>query len=571
MRYVFLVAGVLPWMRAALPRRDWRKTVAAVQGVTLTVAAAGVLPAAWARAALARRARPARRVVRPRRALALASAGVRRDGAERGAPRGSALAVGRTAGVLAPLLLWAVLVAPDRLSRSDATTFLRIPVEALAVVAVAVVLPPRLRAALAVLVGLALTGVTVVRALDTGFARTLDRPFDPLSDWKLLGPAVGVVSDSSGLPRAALLVGGHWRRGRRRPRRAHARRRCASPGSPPGTGPGRCGRSPRSAPCGRCAPPRPSPPAPARRSRPRAPPSCSPRRSSLRASACATSGRSPARWPATDRFAAHPAPTGPAAPAPAGRPPQRCAAPVVPRTGSPAGAARRPARRGRPAGVRGELRPGGRRGLRAVAAGHGPCSTRRRPPARRRASPRAARSSPRRRSAAAAGSRTPRSSPACGSTASPATTSCWAADRLTLTAAFERAGWRTVPYIPSSPSPWPEGQGLYRLRRHVRHHDVGYTGPAFSYAQIPDQYTLHGTARRASWGHAAPPAGDGRARPGVEPRAVGAAAATWSRGSQLGDGSVFDPMPRQGQRRPRRSCAVPSACARPTASRSATP
>lgn len=46
MRYLFAVAGwVLPWMRRQLPPRYWRKVVTAVQGVGLTVAAAGVLPA----------------------------------------------------------------------------------------------------------------------------------------------------------------------------------------------------------------------------------------------------------------------------------------------------------------------------------------------------------------------------------------------------------------------------------------------------------------------------------------------------------------------------------------------
>ena len=45
MRYAFLVAGwVLPWMRADLPPRYWRKMVAATQGVVLMVATAGVLP-----------------------------------------------------------------------------------------------------------------------------------------------------------------------------------------------------------------------------------------------------------------------------------------------------------------------------------------------------------------------------------------------------------------------------------------------------------------------------------------------------------------------------------------------
>lgn len=44
-RYAFLVAGwLLPWMRAALPSRYWRKVVAAVQGVVLAVASAAVLP-----------------------------------------------------------------------------------------------------------------------------------------------------------------------------------------------------------------------------------------------------------------------------------------------------------------------------------------------------------------------------------------------------------------------------------------------------------------------------------------------------------------------------------------------
>jgi hypothetical protein len=45
MRYAYVAATwVLPWMRGSLPARFWRKVVAATQGVTLVVAAAGVLP-----------------------------------------------------------------------------------------------------------------------------------------------------------------------------------------------------------------------------------------------------------------------------------------------------------------------------------------------------------------------------------------------------------------------------------------------------------------------------------------------------------------------------------------------
>jgi phosphatidylglycerophosphate synthase len=43
-RYAFVAAAlVLPWLRAPLPPRMWRKTVAATQGIVLVVAASGVV------------------------------------------------------------------------------------------------------------------------------------------------------------------------------------------------------------------------------------------------------------------------------------------------------------------------------------------------------------------------------------------------------------------------------------------------------------------------------------------------------------------------------------------------
>jgi len=45
LRYAFVAAGwVLPWMRATLPPRYWRKVVTAVAGIALVVAASGLLP-----------------------------------------------------------------------------------------------------------------------------------------------------------------------------------------------------------------------------------------------------------------------------------------------------------------------------------------------------------------------------------------------------------------------------------------------------------------------------------------------------------------------------------------------
>src|SRR5690606_6854276 len=52
-RYVFAAAGwVLPWLRAQLPFRYWRKVVTATAGVVLVVATVDVVPGALARAGL---------------------------------------------------------------------------------------------------------------------------------------------------------------------------------------------------------------------------------------------------------------------------------------------------------------------------------------------------------------------------------------------------------------------------------------------------------------------------------------------------------------------------------------
>ena len=73
-RYAFVVAGwLLPWLREPLPPRYWRKVVAAIQGIVLTVAAADVLPRRR-RGRSGGRAGAAGRVVRARRPLAVAPA-----------------------------------------------------------------------------------------------------------------------------------------------------------------------------------------------------------------------------------------------------------------------------------------------------------------------------------------------------------------------------------------------------------------------------------------------------------------------------------------------------------------
>ncbi|WP_448627954.1 CDP-alcohol phosphatidyltransferase family protein [Geodermatophilus sp. URMC 64] len=188
-RYALLVAGwAIPWLAAPLPPRYWGKVVAAVQGVVLTAAVSGLLPRLVGMiavgAALVLLAESFGRSIvwlyrtgagpRTRRALRFATALV---------------AVG---------VVWAVLVAPPRLDQLTPAAFARIPVEGLALVAIGLLLPPRPRRVLAAAAGVALSLLTVLKLLDLGFYENLGRPFNPLLDWGFLLPAVGVLRDSIG-------------------------------------------------------------------------------------------------------------------------------------------------------------------------------------------------------------------------------------------------------------------------------------------------------------------------------------------------------------------------------------
>ena len=186
-RYLlWLAERVLPWLRRPVPPRYWRKTVAAVQGIVLAVAVAGVLPHALTEALLLA-------------ALALLAESFGRDVwwlwrtryADAPYPRGGGLTL------LALGAVWVALVLPD--SPGDLA---RLPVEGLALVAVAL-LPwrPAQRAA-AVGLGVLLGALVVFKAFDVGFERILDRPFDPTVDWVYLGPGVGVLGDSIGVTAA---------------------------------------------------------------------------------------------------------------------------------------------------------------------------------------------------------------------------------------------------------------------------------------------------------------------------------------------------------------------------------
>ena len=107
---------------------------------------------------------------------------------------------------LAVVLVWAALTLPNRVQDLGPAVFVRLPLEALVLLALAVVLPARLRNATALLVGVVLALTTVARALDMGFFFALNRPFDPVIDWTYAGSLVGLLRDSLGGPTAILLL-----------------------------------------------------------------------------------------------------------------------------------------------------------------------------------------------------------------------------------------------------------------------------------------------------------------------------------------------------------------------------
>jgi hypothetical protein len=107
-------------------------------------------------------------------------------------------AVSRAITVVACVAVWIALVAPNELSDLTPAWFVRIPLEGLVFVALVLVLRPRARRVAAVAFGVVVGLLVIVKALDMGFFAVLDRPFEPLSDWSYFGPGLGVLGDSIG-------------------------------------------------------------------------------------------------------------------------------------------------------------------------------------------------------------------------------------------------------------------------------------------------------------------------------------------------------------------------------------
>ncbi|HEY8718804.1 CDP-alcohol phosphatidyltransferase [Pengzhenrongella sp.] len=117
-------------------------------------------------------------------------------------------------------------------------------------------------------------------------------------------------------------------------------------------------------------------------------------------------------------------------------------------------------------------------------------------------------------------------------------------NRFTLSDAFKRAGWRTVSDLPADNVYWPQGRSFYHYDKLYDSLNVGYVGPKFSYAPVPDQYTLAAFQRlELANPHRAPVMAEIDLVSSHTPWTPLPHLVDWK---QLGDGAVFDAMPKQG-------------------------
>ncbi|MBB4740695.1 hypothetical protein BJY16_004154 [Actinoplanes octamycinicus] len=106
--------------------------------------------------------------------------------------------ISRGLTVLACLIVFAALLYPNVLKRLTLGSFTRIPIEAALGIAVLIVLPGRPRRILAAFGGTVLGLVVLEKCLDMGFFQVLNRPFDPVLDWVLFDDAYDFVHESYG-------------------------------------------------------------------------------------------------------------------------------------------------------------------------------------------------------------------------------------------------------------------------------------------------------------------------------------------------------------------------------------
>ena len=120
-----------------------------------------------------------------------------------------------------------------------------------------------------------------------------------------------------------------------------------------------------------------------------------------------------------------------------------------------------------------------------------------------------------------------------------------ASNRLTLTSAFQQAGWHTVGVEPGNHRAWPEAK-FYGYDEVYDARNLGYEGPQFGWSSMPDQYTLSSFQKNVYGKTHAPLMAEITLTSSHSPWTVIPNMVDWN---TIGNGSVFDPMAKQVQDR----------------------
>lgn len=119
-----------------------------------------------------------------------------------------------------------------------------------------------------------------------------------------------------------------------------------------------------------------------------------------------------------------------------------------------------------------------------------------------------------------------------------------ASSRTSLSSLFGRAGWRTLAVMPNVRRSWPEG-AFYHFDQLYSFDELGYTGPKFGWAAMPDQYTFE-AFRRLELTKDHPPL--------MTMFELGSSHSPWAPlpekvdWEQAGDSAVYEGMPKRGER-----------------------
>ncbi|GAB1691856.1 sulfatase-like hydrolase/transferase [Krasilnikovia sp. M28-CT-15] len=118
-------------------------------------------------------------------------------------------------------------------------------------------------------------------------------------------------------------------------------------------------------------------------------------------------------------------------------------------------------------------------------------------------------------------------------------------DRLTLTNAFHRAGWRTVGVEPGNTVAWPEAK-FYGYDEVYDSRNLGYRGPRFGWSRMPDQFTLAAFQQQVYGRRHAPLMAEVTLTSSHEPWTPIPDMVDWN---AIGDGRIYGPMAQRGEDR----------------------